>query len=142
MGRCFDIFMESHLSSEKPAEVEKWWAKPYRILKASRYTGDGGRRNLIVGVVSIVGLGLYLWTAGFLVTHPQADCKAKSIARVLLVLWTIIPPAWFWAEYQLIWQTADEDKRGDFDKFKHSQELSRNIWLAFVGLLLALYFKA
>lgn len=41
----------------------------------------------------------------------------------------------------MIWQTANPDERGDFETFKHSQELSRNIWLAFVGILIALYFK-
>lgn len=111
-------------------------------LKASRYTGTSMGRNVLVTSVAWISAGLYLATVLFMVICDDKDDKtAKQFARGFLILWAVVPPAWFWIEHHLIWQTAIPAERGDFQHFKHSQELSRNIWLAFVALLAALYFK-
>ena len=109
-------------------------------LKASRYSGTSKARNSIVSAIAWIGAALFAATVCFLITRSETDPNAKHSARAYLILWTVFPPAWFWAEHHLIWQTAVSAERGDFEHFKHSQELSRNIWLAFVAVLAALYF--
>lgn len=112
-----------------------------RLLLATRY-GDAERwRNLVVSGISWLAAILFVITTGFMITTPESAGDARNAARKHLILWAIVPPAWFWIEHHLIWQTAPKDLRGDFDQFKHSQELSRNIWLAFVATLGGLYFR-
>ena len=66
-------------------------------------------------------------------------------ALYALILWAALPPAWFWFEYYCVWKpenpvgSAGSEKA--FDRFKYGQEVSRNIWLAFVALLAGFYFK-
>jgi hypothetical protein len=110
-------------------------------LKATTYTGTSKARNRIVTTVAWIAAVLFVVTVCFLVTRTESDPTAKRLARAYLMLWTVVPPAWFWLEYHLIWQTAVSTERESFEQFKHSQELSRNIWLAFVAVLAALYFK-
>jgi hypothetical protein len=111
------------------------------LLKASRYKGNSKGRNAIVSRLAYLSSALSIATLFFLLTHHDKDDATKETASYFLILWTVLPPVWFWVENHMIWQTANPDERGDFETFKHSQELSRNIWLAFVGILIALYFK-
>jgi hypothetical protein len=112
-----------------------------RSLIASRYSGSSKARNTIVGILAWVAAALYLPTVWFLLARSGTDNATKASARAILILWTVIPPAWFWIEYHLIWLTANPKERGEFDEFKHAQETGRNIWLALVAVLAGLYFK-
>jgi hypothetical protein len=81
-------------------------------------------------------------TMVFLLLADKNTCRPLS--QTMLVLWAVLPPMWFWFEYVVLWE---HEKRlgkvspSDFQDFKHQQELSRNIWLAFVGLLVGWFLK-
>jgi len=101
---------------------------------------DPWRRRCVAGVgdiLMLVGVG-----AGIVMLNPSlAQQKERLWAKLFLIFCGILPPIWFWIEYHYIWLTAPENKRPDFEVFKHGQQLSRNIWLAYSAILLALYFK-
>lgn len=68
--------------------------------------------------------------------------RLKDFVLPFLVIWTVVPPMYFWFDYFVLWRL--EMKRGstqfaDFSEFKHGQELSRNLWLAIVAVLAAIY---
>ncbi len=59
--------------------------------------------------------------------------------------WLLIPPIWFWMENAFLFtvplKTDATEARFLFERFQHTQALSRNIWLAFLAVLGILYFK-
>jgi hypothetical protein len=113
--------------------------KIFSFFVASRY--ESTWRNAVVSITAWSSAILFCLTVRFLLTNKLADSQAaKDEAFPFLLLWAVFPPVWFWAEHHLIWATATKDERGDFDEFKHSQELGRNIWLALLGIIVGLYF--
>jgi hypothetical protein len=72
---------------------------------------------------------------------PSFGDRNELFVRVILVVAAILPPVHLWFEYNFIWRTAKEDKRPPFDQYKYAQETAKNMWLAFVAVLIALYFK-
>jgi|GEM_PF-2806764 len=87
---------------------------------------SAGLTAAIAGLITVVGL----------IREP--DPKGTPWARVALVLWTVIPPAYFWFEYFVMWKPT---RAISLEEIKYDQEVCRNIWLAFVVLIAALYFK-
>ena len=70
--------------------------------------------------------------------------ELKTWVIPFLVFWTVVPPMYFWFDYFVLWHI--ERRSGcvdsacdDLDAFKHGQEVSRNLWLAIVALLVAIY---
>ena len=98
------------------------------------------RRRCVAGVgdlLMLISLG-----AGVVMLNPcLAQSNGRFWAKLFLMLCGILPPVWFWIEYHYVWLTAEEDKRPEMEVFKYGQQLSRNIWLAYAAVLLALYFK-
>jgi hypothetical protein len=94
--------------------------------------------NLVVTVVSFLCLGGLIYTARKLKTCGKP--KEHQWAARFLVIWTMFPPLWFWVEYHLFVKENPvfQDEK-TLDRFIHSQECSRNIWLGLVGLLIAMY---
>lgn len=123
------------------AKIKDFLASLKSLFIATRYTGASAKRNYVVSGIAYISSVLFLVTVIFLLTHTRNDAETKESARPFLILWTVLPPVWFWVEHHLIWETAHPDQRGKFETFKHSQEVSRNIWLAFVAILAGLYFK-
>jgi membrane protease YdiL (CAAX protease family) len=62
-------------------------------------------------------------------------------AKICLIITALLPPFLFWMEYCFMWRNAKREERPNLEDFKYGQEVGRNTWLAFVGLILALYFK-
>ncbi len=94
--------------------------------------------------VAVVGSFLMLVAigAGVVMLNPcLAQQNEQFWAKLFLMLCGLLPPVWFWIEYHYLWLTAPENQRPDFEVFKHGQQLSRNIWIAYAAILLALYFK-
>ena len=90
-------------------------------------------RNNVVGGMFLISAVLFIATVIFM---GLATTTRSMGAKCLLILWAVAPPVWFLFEHFFIWKP-----KPDFPEFKHGQEPSRNIWLAFVGVILALYFK-
>lgn len=75
---------------------------------------------------------------------PSVSEHLKLIALPFLVIWTVVPPIYFWFDYFVLWHIESRNKTTTFvtlDEFKHGQELSRNLWLAIVALLAGLYYR-
>ncbi|HEX7158675.1 MAG TPA: hypothetical protein VF214_06660 [Edaphobacter sp.] len=65
---------------------------------------------------------------------------AKVAQAVVLGIWVIAPPIWFWYEYFFLYPDTNITPKPSLDEFKHGQEQASKIWLALVTLLLGLYF--
>jgi hypothetical protein len=104
------------------------------------YSKSESWKNWLVFSVSILSGIAAVATTIFLIATEKPDDRQKSVARVILIFWSILPPIYFWVEYFIIWKTS-EKKSPTLDEFKHGQEICRNIWLAFVLLFAGLYFK-
>lgn len=98
------------------------------------------RRRTIFGatcILVIVGI-----SAGLVILLPQlGQWNGRILSKLSLFCSAVLPPIWFWCEFTVIWSTAPENERPRFEYFRYGQEISRNVWLAYVAVLLALYFR-
>ena len=69
---------------------------------------------------------------------PEGSIKA-GIERCIVGFWTVVPPLWLWYEYCFIY--SKDPNPPPLERFKYGQELTRNLWLAIITVLLLLYFK-
>jgi hypothetical protein len=88
----------------------------------------------LFGVIIILIMAIPSWA-------DWANKYNRLPAKICLLIAATFPPLWLWIEFCFIWRTAPEDERPTLEDFKYGQEVGRNIWLAFVGLIIALYFK-
>ena len=68
----------------------------------------------------------------------DSDHPVKVLQAVLLVIWIVGPPVWFWYEFFYLYKRANNPE--DWDRFKHGQDQSAKIWLALVTVLFGPYF--
>ena len=110
------------------------------LFCASGY--PSGARKLLVTLAGWLSFVALLATGGFFIWAALYPCKAtKEVAQWWLLGWALLPPVWFWCEYHFIWLTErDESQKPGLAHLQHSQEVSRNIWLAIVGLIAARFF--
>jgi hypothetical protein len=59
---------------------------------------------------------------------------------VLIFIWVLVPPIWFWLEYFGIWRYEEAKARQNLEDLKYGQELAAKIWLAAITALGILYF--
>ena len=67
--------------------------------------------------------------------------KASSVKvaqAIVLGLWVIGPPIWFWWEHYFYWKRHPVAE--SFEEFTRGQDQSAKIWLALVTVLLGMYF--
>jgi hypothetical protein len=65
----------------------------------------------------------------------------KIADAIVVVIWILVPPIWFWYEYFFIWRRLPPSPNPDaWDEFKYAQDVSSKIWLAATSALLLLYF--
>lgn len=94
---------------------------------------------MLAGTWTLILIGAF---AGVIMLSPNLARQSDHLpAKISLGLCGLLPPVWFWLEYCFIWLHAPDDERPSFEHFKYGQELGRNIWLAYMSVLLALYFK-
>ena len=98
-------------------------------------------KNRLVLIVGAVATAIAILTIGGILC-TRADAVRPGWAKLALTFWAVFPPLCFWAEYWLLWR-HDECATipRELERFKLAQELGRNIWIAFVVLLGAFYFK-
>lgn len=100
----------------------------------------GGRvANGVVTVLAWFGVIALLFT-GYKLGMSAKPKDEDWWPGALLIFWSLAPPLWFWAEYHWIWLPQNPSGTGSLDRFVHSQECSRNIWLALVAVLAVFYF--
>lgn len=96
-------------------------------------------RNFVT-VMTLVGSALALFT----VIAAVVSETANTLIKVLIVIWVIFPPTWYWCEYIYLF---DKSKKEDglfpnrFERLKYRQVLGRNIWAAIIALLFFRFFK-
>lgn len=99
-------------------------------------------RTQVVTLMSIVSALAAIATLIFFLQLPgpplpkAPPAAGRDLARMLIGLWVLAPPLWFWIEW-VVWSPslgAHESER-----VQHLHDLARNIWIAFVAVLVALY---
>jgi hypothetical protein len=92
-----------------------------------------GFASAIVLLASLV-LGCWGVWEGF---DPHKCIKVAQ--AIVLGLWILLPPIWFWFEYFFLYK--DKTASGvELEAFRHGQDQSAKIWLALVTILAGLYF--
>ena len=93
-------------------------------------------------VATTVGVTLLAWTIYLVILKKEKPTEARAARRdlwALLLLWTLLPPAWFSIEYfQLYGRYGLPDT---LDQFKYGQELASKFWAGGVALVIARLFQ-
>lgn len=63
--------------------------------------------------------------------------QVRVRGNVLIGLWVILPPIWFFFEFQFLHPNMLGDAL-ELSRVKQAQDLGRNIWLSFVVVLAAI----
>lgn len=88
--------------------------------------------NLVFAILALVGVVCSLLVADF-----PGDWT-KKLRGSIVAIWLIGPPIYFYIEWVFFYEESDDYP---IEKFKYSQALARNIWLAVTAVLVALYFN-
>jgi hypothetical protein len=67
---------------------------------------------------------------------PDMGVQRQRLGYLVVGIWVIVPPIWFWIEWTFLSFGMGRDQIEDL---KHSQDVSRNIWVAAVVVLAALF---
>jgi hypothetical protein len=84
-------------------------------------------RKTLGPILAIVGL--------FYTYRSHLDACPRE---VIFAAWALLPPIWLILEYWLLFDRNEESSK-DFETFKHSQSLARNLWGGFLIFLVAFY---
>jgi hypothetical protein len=77
---------------------------------------------------------------GFGKSFDQAR-SIRIVQAIVLSVWIIGPPVWFWAEYFFIWLPSHRQATSQMlDEFKYGQDVAGKSWLGLVSALQGLYF--
>ncbi len=71
----------------------------------------------------------------FYTYHSHLDGCPREI---ILAAWAVLPPLWLIVEYWLLFDRNRESPL-EFEAFRHSQALARNLWIGFLAFLAAFY---
>jgi hypothetical protein len=98
---------------------------------------------LINGVI-VASVVLFVASLGYayrLRKHSQSGKttaeKARNSGYVLIGLWVLLPPIWFFFEFQHLHPNMMENSF-ELARVKQAQDLGRNVWLSFVVVLAAI----
>ena len=84
-------------------------------------------RKILGPTLAVLGL-LYTYRSHLDACPPE----------VIFFAWSILPPMWLIFEYWFFYDKT-ETTLDNFDAFKHSQALARNLWLGFLIFLAVFY---
>ncbi len=66
-----------------------------------------------------------------------SGCKNNILGYCIVSAWVLLPPIWFWAEW--VYLTGEKIEKDEQDRIKHLHDLSRNIWLALIAVLIVAF---
>ena len=95
--------------------------------KSTKKWGKQKIRRFLGPTLAIVGL--------FYTYHSHLDGCPRE---VIFAAWALLPPIWLILEHWLLFDRNEESLK-DFETFKHSQGLARNLWGGFLIFLAAFY---
>lgn len=84
-------------------------------------------RGIITAVAAIATTGAVFWVTKSELRVPDVPIRLL----VVFILWVVVPPLWFLVDWALFEPTNDKN----FEHFKYSQELARNLWVAVAAVL-------
>lgn len=87
--------------------------------------------NRVAAAISIV-----IGTLSLLVALRYGPETSKCLKYAIVGFWVIAPPIYFWSDWVFLCKNIPTSKT---DAVKHVHDLSRNIWLALVVVLIALF---
>jgi hypothetical protein len=112
-----------------------------RLLLMSRWKYWHIAISWVSGVLATASLGFARW--GFAEKFDSGS-PVKVSQVIVLVIWIVVPPVWFWFEFYFLYQPLTRDPTRPFkigwDQYKFGVDVSSKIWLALVTALLGLYF--
>lgn len=90
----------------------------------------------IAGVLCVFW-GIYWRSFIYNKAHPSIEhYGTRYLNYVIVTLWTLVPPIWFWLEW---FYSNPNAPNFNAESFAHGHEVSRNIWVALVVVLVALF---
>ncbi len=95
--------------------------------------------NWILGFVSAVFALFSLYVAikvAFTSSYEIFGFTAKQLGKTLVAVWALAPPVFFWVDWVVFCRGLTEAEKS---KAKHTHDLSRNIWLALIGVLVVVF---
>lgn len=108
------------------------------ISNAPLYASEPLPHAQIFAVVAVVGFVASL----LFVAKGERFARHKTISQVLLGLWVLGPPLWFFYEHFYYFPTYGNMAEGaGFEKLKAAQDVTAKLWAAFAVVLGALYNK-
>jgi hypothetical protein len=103
---------------------------------------EDDRKNWLVFAIGAVATAAGAFTVYHMFGIVQPDIEQKKWAGKMLTLWVLLPPIWFWLEYWLLFRRDKNCQTLEkLERFKFAVDLGKNVWLALVILLGALYFE-
>ena len=95
--------------------------------------------NMLFGGIAAILAILSLW-AGMDSSSTLFMPSHKQLGAILIVFWVGAPPLFFWFDWVVLCKNMRLDSAAR-DVAKHTHDLSRNIWLALVLILVYLFFE-
>lgn len=96
-------------------------------LDRTRFNRLGTALSIVAALISLALGAVY---------RSDRECLPKSLGPVLVGVWVLLPPVWFWFEWVFY---SSEQKELERSRVQHLHDLSRTIWLALVVVLAALF---
>lgn len=81
--------------------------------------------------LALISIVVALYIRSLYGEYPAEQRPHQVIAYVIVGLWVLCPPIWFWIEWVLFTEGNDE-------RLKHTHDLARNIWIGLVVVLIAI----
>ncbi len=107
-------------------------------MAINAYAGDLDIIVALAAVLFILSLFYaYRLRLGTQSDKPRRIDKARRRGYLLIGLWVILPPIWFFFELQFL-HTNLMSSPNELSRVAHAQHLGRNIWLTIVVVLAAI----
>jgi hypothetical protein len=87
--------------------------------------------NVVIGILSVLGAAVSLIYAA-----RVGAAGSEFWKRFIVGVWILLPPAYFWCDWQFL---CAKIPQRNIQSVKHLHDLARNIWLALVVVLIALF---
>ena len=87
-----------------------------------------------IGISIILAAASLGWAVRLRTTGVAIE-ERKTPSYVLLALWVLVPPVWFFVEFHYLHPGIHHRDAFELSRVMQSQDLARNIWLAFVVVL-------
>lgn len=113
-----------------------WQSTPLPIGKGRVLTSVYPDASLCPYFIFLFG-SLALYNATYLIFTLALRDPAQVSRRektIFFVLWTIIPPLYFFVEWFFIFPTWGRNDSDALEAFKQGQSVARNMWAGFVAL--------